>query len=750
MMTHPMFTRPRAVALATILAIGLGPTGLLPAVGLAHAAPARKAAATVTMNFVNADIEGVARALSAVIDRQIMVDPRVKGTVTLYSEQPLTPREAYLNFLSALRGQGFALVEVSGLLKVVPEADAKLQTGTVEVGNDSKRSGDQILTQIFKLQFESANSLVTVLRPLISPNNTINANPSTNTLVITDYADNLKRIGQIIAAMDVPSSSDMEAIPLQYAIAADLAPMVQRLSDGGSTPGGVAAQASLIMPESRTNALLVRAANPARLAMIKTLVQKLDRPGANGLGGSGINVVYLKNADAVKLAQVLRAAFPSSAGSGASSGGGSSSPASVTPSASTTNAASNSGASAQATAPVSASAGPSTGGFIQADPATNSLIITAPDALYRQLRAVIDQLDGRRAQVYIESMIVEVDAVKFAEVGVQWQGILGKEGDRNLVGIGTNLGTNKTPSLLTAAINPSGTTLGSGLNIGVVHDFGNGQYGLAALANFLQTKADGNVLSTPNLVVLDNEEAKIVSGENVPFPTGQYTNSSSNNVNPFTTVERKDVGLTLRVKPQIGENGTIRMTVFQENSSVKSNSTSDPNGPTTSKSAIETSVVVDDGTLLVLGGLIKDQTSINQTKVPLLGDAPLVGHLFRSENRERSKKNLMVFLRPVVMRTQEASTALTLDRYDYMRKEQSAITPPNNILFPVNGSVELPSLKLAPPLPTPDVAHPLDDPKAPAPTIVMPPQSGYAPRLTPVPEPTAPQATPLPAAKAAP
>ncbi|HET6788653.1 MAG TPA: secretin N-terminal domain-containing protein, partial [Aquabacterium sp.] len=397
-MTHPMFTRPRAVALATILAIGLGPTGLLPAVGLAHAAPARKAAATVTMNFVNADIEGVARALSAVIDRQIMVDPRVKGTVTLYSEQPLTPREAYLNFLSALRGQGFALVEVSGLLKVVPEADAKLQTGTVEVGNDSKRSGDQILTQIFKLQFESANSLVTVLRPLISPNNTINANPSTNTLVITDYADNLNRIGQIIAAMDVPSSSDMEAIPLQYAIAADLAPMVQRLSEGGSTPGGVAAQASLIRPESRTNALLVRAANPARLAMIKTLVQKLDRPGANGLGGSGINVVYLKNADAVKLAQVLRAAFPSSGGSGASSGSGSVSSAPTTPSASTTNAASNTGASTQSTAPVSASAGPSTGGFIQADPATNSLIITAPDALYRQLRAVIDQLDGRRAQ----------------------------------------------------------------------------------------------------------------------------------------------------------------------------------------------------------------------------------------------------------------------------------------------------------------------------------------------------------------
>jgi len=730
MMTHPVMLRSRAVALATTLVLGLAPAlGGWPAAGVAHAAPAKKAAATVTMNFVNADIEGVARALSAIIDRQIVVDPRVKGTVTLYSEQPITPREAYLNFLSALRGQGFAMVEVSGLLKVVPEADAKLQTDTVGVGNDVKRSGDQILTQIFKLQFENANSLVTVLRPLISPNNTINANPSTNTLVITDYADNLRRIGQIIAAMDAPGSTDLETIPLQYAIASDLAPIVQRLGDGGGSAaaaGGAGAQGLVVMAEPRTNSLMVRAPNPARLTMLKSLIQKLDRPGANGLGGSGINVVYLKNADAVKLAQVLRAAFPSGGGSGGGASSSASMSAPSTPTASTTGSSGSSGASAQSTAPVSASAQPSTGGFIQADPATNSLIITAPDSLYKQLRAVIDQLDGRRAQIYIESMIVEVNAEKFAEVGVQWQGILGKDGDRNIIGLGTNFTGKTSANLLTTAISPSSATLGNGFNIGVVHDFGNGQYGLAALASFLQTHADGNLLSTPNLVALDNEEAKIVIGENVPFVTGSYTTNNSSSSNPFQTVERKDVGLTLRVKPQVGEGGTVRMTVYQENSALNENTLSNNNGPTTSKSSIETTVVVDDGALLVLGGLMKDQVSVNKSKVPLLGDAPVIGGLFRSENRTRTKKNLMVFLRPVVMRNQDASNALTLDRYDLIRKQQTAVNPEAGIVLRVGGGPELPELKLSTGIQKPA------DPAAVAPQPVAPQAAPATAPLAPV------------------
>ncbi|CAG0944337.1 partial Putative secretin GspD, partial [Gammaproteobacteria bacterium] len=364
----------------------------------------------VTLNFVNADIEGVTRAMAAILKQQFVVDPRVKGSITLYSEEPLTPREAYLNFLAALRGLGFTVVESGGIYKVVPEADAKLQAGTVSVG-DVGRRGDQVITQIFKLNHESANNMVPVLRPLISPNNTINANPGNNSLVITDYADNLQRIAKIIAAMDTPAAGDVEVITLQHAVASDIAAMVQRLTDPGGggpvVPGLASVGAASILVEPRSNSLLVRAPNPARMAAIRSLVAKLDQPISGNSSLGNIWVVYLKNADAVKLAAVLRAAY---------TGGGSStattSTTSTTPAGNiaqtTQSTQSGPGASAQATAPLSQSASPSTGGFVQADPSTNSLIITAPEPMYRQLRAMIDQLDSRRAQIYIESMIVEV------------------------------------------------------------------------------------------------------------------------------------------------------------------------------------------------------------------------------------------------------------------------------------------------------------------------------------------------------
>ncbi len=714
MKTHPTLQRPRAIALSVALAIGIGPGLLLP---VSTAWAAKKAPkqnqqqATVTLNFVNAEIDGVARAMAAILNKQILVDPRVKGTITLYSDQPMTPAGAYKNFLAALRGQGFSMVEVAGLLKIVPEAEAKLQTGVVDVGNVG-RSGDQVLTQIFRVQYENANNLVTVLRPLISPNNTINANVSTNTLVITDYADNLKRMAQMIAALDVPQSTDMEAFPLQYGVAADMAPVVQKLLDGGGVAGaagGAAGQATTVIADSRTNSLMIKAPNAARLSMVRGLVARLDRPGTAGVGGSGIHVVYLKNADAVKLATVLRASFPQggSGGGGASSGGGS------TPSTSTPNAgaalAGASGASQQSTAPVGASAQPSTGGFIQADPSTNSLVITASEALYKQLRAVIDQLDTRRAQIYVEAMIVEVSESKMAQAGVQWAAA---GGSNNIVGAGTSLSSGSIPGLFTLAGASRSTVAGlTGFNVGFLHKMADGTYNLGALATFLETNADGNVLSKPNMIALDNEEAKIVVGQNVPFVTGSYSNgstSSSGTVNPFTTVERKDVGLTLRVRPQVGEGNTVRMTVFQENSSVDQASKSSTTGLTTNKSSIETTVVVDDGQILVLGGLLKDGYSDGDSKVPLLGDIPILGNLFRSRSRSREKTNLMVFLRPVVMRTQDEANALTLDRYDFVRQQQMATKPdPSRLLGNIDtGMVDELKLSrdLAPvaPRPTPE------------------------------------------------
>jgi general secretion pathway protein D len=741
MKIHPLLTRPRATALVMALALGWGPGGFL-SVGQALAAPQTGSRdAMVTLNFVNAEIEGVARAMAAILNRQILVDPRVKGAITLYSDQPMSTRAAYQNFLAALRGQGFSMVDVAGLLKIVPEAEAKLQTGTVDVGT-VRRSGDQVLTQIFRLQNENANNLVSVLRPLISPNNTINANPASNTLVITDYADNLQRIGQMIAALDVPTSTDLEAIPLQHAVAVDLAPVVQRLADGGGAApaqGAAAAGATLVMADARTNTLMVRAASPARLSMVRSLVQRLDRPGQAGVGGSGIHVVYLKNADAVKMAQVLRAAYPGAGGSGgggtasSSTGAGAGGRAGGNALGGANTGGSGSGSS-QTTSPVAASAEPSTGGFIQADPSTNSLIITASEAQYRQLRAVIDQLDGRRAQIYIEAMIVKVDAEKAASLGVQWAG---GAGDKTLVGAGANFtGFGKIPALtdVLASAADSAVPALNGFNVALARRLSDGTISLGALATFLQTEAGGNILSTPNLVTLDNEEAKIVVGENVPFVTGSFTNTGSNNgsVNPFQTVERKDVGLTLRVRPQVGEGGAVRMTIFQEDARVSNATANAANGPTTSKSSIETTVVVDDGEVLVLGGLMKDEYGDGQSKVPLLGDIPYLGNLFKSQERSRKKTSLMVFLRPIVMRNQDSANALTLDRYDYMRQRQMESQPKESVLLPINDAPLLDPLKISSRLTMPSPSQPLDDPDAPVTHVLMPGGTGYEGKLAPV------------------
>ena len=665
-----------------------------------------RASTPVTLNFVNADVEAVSRAVAVMIDRQILVDPRVKGVITLYSEQPMPVRDAYLQYLAGLRGLGFAVVDNAGLLKVVPEADAKLQAGTVSVGPVNQR-GDQVITQIFRLNYENPNNLVAVLRPLISPNNTINANPGNSTLVITDYADNLTRMGKIIAALDQPATTDVEVVALQHAIASDMAALVQKLGEAsavataGGLPGGGSGVS--VLADSRSNTLIVRASNPARLAATRALIERLDRPGVGGPAGA-IHVVYLKNADATKLAAVLRAAFGGGGGGGASSSGFSAGTGTST--SPVLGGAAGGIGSSVATTPNAQSAQPSTGGFIQADPATNSLVITAAAPLYKQIRSVIDQLDGRRAQVFVESMIVEMDASRAAEMGFQWQGLLGKSGDRfGLVG-GTNFGAggNNIVNLSVAgsavAGGTSGTTTSSatlpsaGLNVGLLQKV-NGIYTLGALARFLETVAGTNILSTPNLVALDNEEAKIVVGQNVPFVTGSFTNtgSSSSTVNPFQTVERKDVGLTLKIKPQIGEGGVVRMTVYQENSSVASNSS---NGPTTNKNSLETTVVADDGQIMVLGGQLQESYSGSQSKVPLLGDLPVVGNLFKSQERTRSKKILLVFLRPVVMRDAQSANAITLDRYEAIRAEQQSAQPEQSRVLPINESPMLPALPTRP------------------------------------------------------
>ncbi|WGT62278.1 type II secretion system secretin GspD [Variovorax paradoxus] len=688
-----------------------------PAFAQATSPDAPRRGEPITLNFANADIEAVARTMAVVTGRDVVVDPRVKGTMNLVTDRAIAPAAAFNQFASALRLQGFAVVESEGLYKVVPEADAKLQTQTVNTATPSAGSvaGNQIVTQIFRLNYESANSLLPVLRPLIPPNNTINVNPGNNSLVITDYADNMRRLSRIIAALDVPNASDIEVIPLKHSIATDMLPLITRLVDGSGSgaPGAAApgtADASFrttLLADPRSNALILRAANPARAALVRTLVEKLDRAPAESSNGAAGNiyVVYLKNADAVRLAATLRAAMaanqlPGTPGTpGAAGGGGQAQPQANIPQPMQQTSLSGQGGSAAANAPLNNANQPSTGGQIQADPSTNSLIITAPEPQYRQMRAVIDKLDGRRAQVMIEALIVEVSAKKAANFGVQWQSALGNNA---VIGTNSSLASANilalTQALATrdvANVRPS-----SGLNLGIAGKIG-GQYILGAIANFFNSDGDANVLSTPNLLTLDNEEAKIVIGQNVPFVTGQYASTSGSvGINPFTTVERKDVGLTLRVRPTINENGTVKMTIFQETSTVDQNTVSNPNGPTTNKRSIESSVLVEDGGLVMLGGLLSDDYNNTIEKVPVAGDIPVLGNLFKNEIRSRTKSNLMMFLRPAVMRDGASTEAFSYDRYDEIRGMQQRAQPntDNIMLRGVDSAPVLPEA----PAPRPD------------------------------------------------
>jgi len=683
----------------------------------------RRSAAPVTVNFVNADIEAVSRAFAAMINRQIAVDPRVKGTMTVYSEQPQSVAEAYQGFLSALRGLGFAVVDSGGLLKVVPEADAKLQTSTVSVG-EVARKGDQVITQIFTLRYENPNNLVAVLRPLISANNTINASPGNNSLVITDYAENLQRIAKIIAALDQPAASDIEVIALEHVVAGDIAAIVQRLADGTPTvavPGMAAGGATTVLADARSNSLIVRTGNAAKLAAVRAVVAKLDRPvlGEGVPGAPGMWVVHLKNADATRLATVLRAAFAAtgSGSAGGSSGGGGGAPInalqalSSQPGMAAAGATLGGTASAQSTAPLSTSAQPSTGGFIQADPATNSLIITAALPMYRQLRAMIEQLDSRRAQVYIESMIVEVAGGDATDFGFDWLGTLGSQkvlAAQNLIADSNRPGiVSVNTGLVTGAI-----AVGSGLNVGLARTI-NGITSLTTLLRLLQSQSKTNIVSTPNLITLDNEEAKIVVGKNVPFVTGQFTNTGTATTSPFQTIERKDVGITLRIKPQIGENGAIRMQIYQEQSAVTAPEAGTANaGPSTTKRSIEGTVTVDDGQILVLGGLIEDNYTTTQSKVPLLGDIPFLGALFRSESRERKRTNLMVFLRPIVMRDADAQQRFSLDRYEQIRSYQMGNQPVPSLVLPIDKAPVLPPPEAGRPSPIAPYEPPASAPRS--------------------------------------
>jgi len=719
------------------LAVLLAASQIGPAISTAHA---QQADNRVSLNFVDTDIPAVLRALSLFTQRNFLVDPRVKGKLTLVSDRPVDSGQALSMLTGALRLQGFAIVDVDGVTRVVPEADAKLQ-GSAVVGNTrpatsvggapaggaargpvpvsafAKGGGNsgEMLTRVFPLKYENAANLVPVLRPMVPPNNPINAYPGNNTLVVTDYADNLERIAQVIARIDVPSSIDTDVVPVQSGIATDIAILASQLLD---TQSSDPTQRIAVVADPRSNSVLVRSGSPARTRLARDLIMKLD---AQQNRAGNLHVVYMRNAQATRIAEVLGGLLTGQANSapgatgGASGGTGGAQGGARTQNTSATSTQSGQGMSGatgsskgglsgeqeriaredNSTQAVSYSAG---GATIQADPSTNSLIISAPEPLYRSLREVIDQLDQRRAQVLVESLIVEVSEEKAAEFGIQWM-----TGAGNINSNGTSFigGTNLGGSGITGTGPTSIDAIGSGLSLGVVKGtvdvLGNKVINLGVLARAMQNTGEANILSTPNLLTLDNQSASILVGKTVPFVTGQYVTSGSNgSSNPFQTIEREDVGLKLNIRPQISEGGAVKLDIYQEVSSIDESRSNSTTGIVTNKRAIDTSVLIDDGQIIVLGGLLEENVTLTSNSVPGLGSLPVIGSLFRYDTRKRTKTNLMVFLRPYVVRDANRSASVTMDRYDYMRRAQAAVQPGEHWALPDMQAPMLPTPGSAP------------------------------------------------------
>jgi general secretion pathway protein D len=648
----------------------------------------------VALNFANVDVATVLRLASQLTGKHFVVDPRVHGSVNIVSAEPISKELIYPTLVAALRLQGIAAIDDGTTVRIVPEGEARGQ-GVPLTGKPP--AGDSLVTRVFSLRHESAVALATAVKPLLNANASVVGYAGNNTLVVTDFASNLTRLEKVLNSIDVPSLDQSQIVPLRFVSAGEIAGLVQSLigetpgastaAPGASTaaPGTTAAPSAgerfTALAEPRSNSLLLRTNNPDRMRRAQQLIQQLDRPEAGG----NIEVIYLKNAVASEVAQTLRAVLSSeNAGAGSASSAGNTAPAGDNNTAQVQQGRSGmqSGASGRDSLPGGAlsSAGSLGGGqvsnlvqgsYIQADSANNTLIISAPSIVFQRLKKVIDKLDQRRAQVYVEALIAEVNTDVAAQFGIQWQkfGTAGASGTQ--VSGGTNFNSQAAGSnnILSVAQNP--LAVGNGLN--VAFDRGaitlaNGTVitNLAALATFLENTSNANILSTPNLMMLDNQEAQIQIGQDIPVITGSYAPQSGSTAAPFQTFERKKVGLALRILPQVSEGGMVRLKIMQEASTVVASSLANSSGPTINTRTIETAVQVEDGGLIVLGGLIQNSLSDSVSQVPGLGDLPVVGNLFRYNAKQHTKTNLLVFLRPRTLRSNEDDQRLSAERYDYI------------------------------------------------------------------------------------
>jgi general secretion pathway protein D len=737
-MQSPRLLR-RALVLAAVLACAPGPS-LRPAA--AQSPPARAPAssqAQITPNYKDADLGQIIEAVSQLTGKNFIVDPRVKAQVTMLSASPMSPEAFYQAFLALLEVHGFVAVPDGRVVKIVPDANAR-QMPSNDLPDHVNGASDELVTQVIGLRNVSAAALVPVLRPLIPQYGHLAAYPPANILIISDHANNVSRMMRIIERIDQSSGDDMDIIRLEHASANEVVRVMNSLY--AAQAAGEAGAGVKMVADERSNSVLVAGEKNARLRL-KALITHLDTPLA-GAGGE-TQVRYLKYADAEKISaklkeQVTGTAATPGATAGAAAGG--------------------------------ASAGPSSERTtIWADPATNALVITAPAKVMRNLMAVVDRLDIRRAQVLLEAIIVDIENSKDMDLGVNWAayakngsipvvtfnepvlgtslgdilaGVIGAAGGAVSTTTGTTTTSGSIPSL------PTGATAG----IGRYHP-GSG-INFAAVIRALAADAHTNILSTPSVTTLDNQEAQIKIAQEVPFVTGQYTqgtatNASTGVVNPFQTIQRQEVGTILKITPQITDDGTILLKIDEEVSALAT-ATVKTVDVVTNKRTISTKVLVADQEVIVLGGLIEESLLQSEQRVPLLGSIPILGNLFKTRSTTKHKTNLMVFIRPTILLDGDQVAVETSAKYNYLREQQRRITGGKAEMLPGEYQPMLPPLESLQPPPGAPRARGYKRNQAPkpgAPTTSAPPAAGAAPPAsyppaTPIVTPDVPMAPPLP------
>ena len=624
--------------------------------------------AMITPNYKDADLGQVIEAVSQITGKNFIVDPRVRAQVTMLSSTPMSAGAFYEAFLAILQVHGFVAVPSGKVIKILPDANAR-QLPANDLPDRVSSTSDEIVTQVVQVRSVSAAQLVPILRPLIPQYGHLAAYPTSNMLIISDRASNVNRMVRIIQRIDQSGEAEIDVVRLENASAADIVRVMNSLTSAQGAEGGGGAK---IVADERTNSVLLSGEASQRLRM-KTLIAHLDTPLE---AGGDTQVRYLRYADAEKIAAKLKEQAQGTAA--AAAGGGQTAATSTASDRSIT---------------------------IWAEPDTNALVVTAPPKIMRSLMQVVDRLDIRRAQVMIEAMLVEVSADATRDLGVNW--VVDGSGDNFLVGLfntpiaGVSLGN------IAAGINDpeSITSVPGGFTVGVGRKEDSGT-NFAAILRALSGNGDTNVVSMPSVITLDNEEAQIKVAQEVPFITGSYANTGSTapGVNPFTTVERKEVGNILKITPQITDEDTILLKIEQEASGIAAQAEQvSSTDLVTNKRTITTRVLVDDGGMIVLGGLIEDRLTENETKVPLLGSIPLIGELFRTRSVQKTKTNLMVFIRPRVIRDAEQAAIETNAKYNYIRGIQLNRNDGKVNLMPGESQPSLPELEgpTAPPAPVP-------------------------------------------------